>query len=162
MIDSVLEKVYSMIESILIEGVEPSYLEEMRKNYIKTLNLKYYDDYKDYDDFDMLFEAIMDFEKSSLEFLTPGEKKSLYIKDEAYEKIQEISRNAESLAWNRKETGEIAETPLCENYIYQLTVLLNQVADFNKNVAEILVSESLVDLAYACGRTENTSLRMGH
>ena len=125
------------------------------------LNLKYYEDYKEYDDFDILYEVILDFEKNSLELLTLNEKKSLYVEDKAFNKIRDISNNAVELAWQRKEKGILVLSSLVDEYERQLKELLGLVADFNENISEILVSESLVDLAYACGKSDNTSLRMG-
>ena len=64
-------------------------------------------------------------------------------------------------AVERLNNNVLMSVEIAEKYINRINELLPLVQEYNKQLASWYVSEGSMDLLYACGKTDNTSLRIG-
>ena len=158
----IINSIYNNLIGIILKDVDNSYHEILKTNYLKYLNDKYYEKYKDYEDTSKILGKLINFEMAKWED-KPGNTKLTYlIDDPALNKLSEISSCASQYANDRKEIGVLLDEGVAEELIKEMENNLELVADFNKSLSSWYFSEALVELNFACGKTENTSLRMGH
>ena len=93
--------------------------------------------------------------------LSLDEKKSLLIADSQYQELESLSNEAFHLAEQRMKDSIVADKKDRDRIKSGLDDRILKVAQYNKNKADELYSEALVDLSYAGNATDNKSLRLG-
>lgn len=156
-----IKKVYDRVINIILHDIPKNYQDEVSKNYLEYLSKKYSNKYND-ENIDIDF--IISIENSTWSIVPFGYKLQLFVKDDSLEKIREISLEAYNLAKERleKKLESTIRSEEIDNKIKMFDELLMNVKDFNKDLAKALVSEGVADFVYASGKTDVTSLRIGH
>ncbi len=134
-------------------------------------NIKnYYMDYikKSYEEFDKgqivdknKINILVELENNKWSNESPEYKKSFIIPDENLKKLSEISEFAYDIAKNRLKNDIINSNINLSEYLLKIEKLNKKVYDFNIFLASELVSETILDLQYATGKSEDTSIRIG-
>ena len=160
------EKMNELIEKVTLEatkGVDEKEKVEMQSKLEKQLNYVYKDSIESYiamgkeDKVNEIIEEQTNLWKNkSLE-----QRKSELLKDEAKENIISASNTALEMAKKRIKTGEIQNDHELYNKLKNVLEDTTQVKYFNKAKIADIISEGLVDLDFAFGFTECTSLRVG-
>lgn len=162
MINDVLKRVFNNIEPLLLEEIDSIYIEEVKKTYKQNIIDKYFEDYKSFENMDMLYSVIMEFEETFLKNLSINEKKSMFIKDSAFEQILIITNKCLELARERKENNSFCNISIMEECRKTFDENYPLVKDFNKDLADLYILEGMMDIEYACGKSANPSLRSIH
>ena len=169
MTDEAIKKIYDNTINIVLNEIDEESKESISYFYYEYLN----EIYKKIDIKNINIEkAIQIF--SNLELLkwknmSAIVKKMELIKDEALDNIRAISSIALNFAKQKVETRNRNEENTCDTldkekadkYIQKLNTYLSQVKDYNKQLANYYVSEGIMDLNFASGKTNYTSLRIG-
>lgn len=92
---------------------------------------------------------------------SPDYKKAFIIPDENLKRLSEISSFAYDMAKNRLKNDVMASDINLSEYLSKIEELKNKVYNFNIYLARELVSETILDLQYALGQTDDTSIRIG-
>lgn len=92
---------------------------------------------------------------------SPDYKKSFIIPDENLKMLSEISSFAYDMAKNRLKNDVLTSDINLSEYLSKIEELKNKVYDFNIYLARELISETILDLQYAIGQSEDTSIRIG-
>lgn len=158
--NEVINKIYNNLINVILKDIEKDYQEIVKSNYLKYLNEQYFEKYKD-SNLDNLLEKLIKFETIKWEDKTKDMKLNLLIEDPALNNLSHIASRAFQYANNRKETESLIDEDIANALITEMKELLVKVAEFNTSLANWYFSESLVELNYACGKSDNTSLRMG-
>lgn len=164
--EKVNEKMAELIEKVTSEatkGVSQDEKEEMRSKLEKQLRYVYKDSIESYiavrmEDKvnDIIEEQTNLWKNKSLE-----QRKAELLRDEAKEKIISASNTALEMAKERIKKGKIQTDEELYNRLKNVLEDTTKVKEFNKKKIEEDVSEGLVDLDFAFGFTECTSLRIG-
>ena len=164
--EKVNEKMAELIEKVTSEatkGVSQDEKEEMQSKLEKQLNFVYRDSIESYvaagmEDKvnDIIEEQANLWKNKSLE-----QRKSELLRDEAKENIISASNTALEMAKERIKEGKIQTDEELYNRLKNVLKDTTKIKEFNKKKVEEDVSEGLVDLDFAFGFTECTSLRIG-
>lgn len=139
---------------------------EDEQELINAFEIYLYDLKKVIEEFNMeIKDADKVFELSAKKImkLSLENKKQKLIRDESFEKIQRISNKSFEMTQKmiRGKKLELENNEL-EKMKKELEESLNNVRDFNKEQAQMLVSEGILDLMFVENpKTEITSLRLG-
>ena len=165
----IIEKIYLDTVPILLNDVPEKYYKEILDGY-KTYIYNKYSSF-DFDNSQVskeeLINRFINYEKESLKDETLTSKLSLFVRDEIFEKILEISRYGYKKAkekYDKSLTEEfiIIDKNKAQEYIDFLNNNLSKVRDFNNIIASREVSEGILDYQYACGNVKDImSLRLG-
>lgn len=158
--NEIINNIYDNLISVILKDVDEAYQEIIKVNYLKYLNEQYLEKYKD-KDLSSLLEKLIKFEMAKWEDKTREMKLNFLIEDPALNELSQIASRAFKYANDRKETETLIDENIAETLITEMQELLEKVAEFNNNLANWYFSESLIELNYACGKSDNTSLRMG-
>lgn len=160
------EKMNELIEKVTLEatkGVDEKEKVEMQSKLENQLNYVYKDSIESYIAMgkeDKVNEIIAEqtnlWKNKSLE-----QRKSELLKDEAKENIISASNTALEMAKKRIKEGKIQNDHELYNKLKNVLENTTQVKYFNKAKIADIISEGLVDLDFAFGFTECTSLRVG-
>lgn len=164
--NKVNEKMNELIEKVTLEatkGVDEKEKVEMQSKLENQLNYVYKDSIESYIAMgkeDKVNEIIAEqtnlWKNKSLE-----QRKSELLKDEAKENIISASNTALEMAKKRIKEGKIQNDHELYNKLKNVLENTTQVKYFNKAKIADIISEGLVDLDFAFGFTECTSLRVG-
>ena len=164
--EKVNEKMSELVEKVTIEATKGVSGEEkiaMQSQLEKQLNYVYKESIEDYiaagieDKVNELIEEQTNLWKNkSLE-----ERKSELLPDESKENIISASNMALEMARQRIKEGKIQTDEELYKKLKKILEDTTQVKEYNKRKIKEAVSEGLVDLDFAFGFTECTSLRVG-
>ena len=164
--EKVNKKMEELIEKVTSEatkGVSQDEKTEMKSKLEKELNFVYGDSIESYvaagmEDKvnDIIEEQTNVWKNKSLE-----QRKSELLRDEAKENIISASNTALEMAKERIKEGKIQTNEELYNRLKNVLEDTTKIKEFNKKKVEEDVSEGLVDLDFAFGFTECTSLRIG-
>lgn len=156
--NSFIQKMYNNLIDIIIKDIPEEYLDIIKKKYFNYLNNIYSKEKSD-----KKVDVIIEFEKKQWSNLNTNSKLFLFITDDYYERICKLSDEALSFAWKKliDNNNQLSEKE-ADNKIKDLKEALFRVKDFNKDSAQRLVSESILDYQYASRDTKYISLRIGH
>lgn len=169
MTDETIKKIYANTVKFVLNGIDEESKELISYYYFSYL-------YKIYKNFDIknrnvekVIQIFSNLEISKWQNMNAIAKKEELIKDNAFESIKAISGIALDYAKQKINTRDINNENMqdtldrkkADEYINELNAYLQQVKDFNKQIAIYYVSEGIMDLDFASGKTKNTSLRIG-
>ncbi len=167
--EEVIKKIYDKTKDVVINFVDEELQFLLENAYYEYL----VENYGNFDlqekNIDDVVKIFADLEISKWSNMSIDNRKSELLKDEAFENLRYISnvalKYAEQKVNSRDINGENMQNTLDEEtankYIEALNTYLPQVQDFNKQIADYFVSEGIMDLEFACGRTNYMSLRIG-
>lgn len=166
-----ISKIYNVCINTVLNGVDGDIKNEIAVGYYNYLM-------NTYSDFDIsnitvsvsqALDLLIDLENSKWNNATVSIKKLEFIKDSALDNIKRISGIAHKYATKKINitdiNGNLVSNTLDEETADKNIELLNnyllQVKDFNKELANIYVSDGILDFEFACGRTNYVSLETG-
>lgn len=171
--ETLILEIYNKTINDILLGIEEKYKDEVCQAYLEYLK-------KNYLNFDLelgnkkpeeLIILFVDLEKSKWQDTNVDAKLSELLSDPALENIKYISNTgykyAKTMLDKKFEMGvemllqPVIEEEKAQKSIEMLNTYYDQVRDFNKTIATYYVSEGTIDFQYACGITENMSLRIG-
>ena len=136
-------------------------LENLYKKNIETQYLSLIEKIDSLEKFNKVLEYIVRVETELWGNASLEGKLSYLVKDAAYNDLNALSLKIFQLARERQEKQLILSDAEQNQFRKQLDDLLSKVMQMNQNRAKILYSEALLDLNYAYGLSEFTSLRLG-
>ncbi len=160
-IDDFINKMFNETIEYVLEDVDKSFVDEVKKNYLHYLKYVYKD--TNLNDDKWLIHLI---EKEKNKWLNNNSDfvLSVFVVDNAFKEIEKISDEAYDLAV-KKALGEqldnISISKITEKRLI-LKRLLPEVKYFNVGLATQLVNDTLLDFEYIMGNTILCSLRVGH
>lgn len=163
MIEKLINQIYTNVINIVIKDIDEKDKEEVSSNYLKYLYSLYSDKKFNEEDYEKVLGVLIDIEKSR--WLNREKNAKLYYlkKDECFDIINEISKKSYALAIKCLNDGVATiSKEEADQDIEKLRNCLDRVEEYNKDAAKELVSESMLDLEYASGMVDITSLRLGH
>lgn len=157
-----INTIYDNIINIILEKIPNEYKEEVSKRYNDYLHEIYTDMYSS-DDCEEMIKICTNIEEKTWKKSPSEYILQTFVNDTAFNEIKKISGKAFKMAEEKNNNGKnFVDTLEISQNIDLLGNLLNEVKDFNKVLAENLVSESILDFDYASGDTDVTSLRISH
>ena len=164
MLKEAIKEIYLNVINVILNDIDEKYKEEVSNNYLEYLYSMYSDKEINEQNYSKIVEILSKIEYEK--WKRRDRKSKLYHlkKDKSFDVINDISKKAYSLASMHFEgkTIDVSKEEIDKN-INILVNQLNSVEDFNKEEAERLVSEGILDFGYAIGKNDNvTSLRIGH
>jgi len=156
-----IEQIYSKTISEVLKDIPDKYEEEIKKSYKNCLNEKYYNVDFDIENIDEILDRLVKLEVSLYKNMNYMTKLSYLIKDMAFEKIGFISNLGYENAQKRIKQNIIMNELEANSYIKLMNEQLHFVKEFNIMLAKNYISEGTVDFLYACGTSNDTSLRLG-
>lgn len=161
-LNDLINKVYSNNIDIVLNGFNEKDIDGVKKKYLEMLTGQYAGIDKITNDFDKVYEKFIKFENSKWSRKKIDEKKRIFIEDPALNQIIDIASIAYQGAQDRLNNNTLMAKEYSSELINKLVELDKNVLEFNKDLSKWYLSEAGMDLTYACGNTENTSLRIGH
>lgn len=167
--EEAIERIYNHVINIVIDGLEQENIEIAKEEYKRQLKeyiLTMESEIKKYkfiiNDYEQLYNGILKSEEEKWSNLPIGIKKNKLLKDEALNEIINISSEGYKKAEERLYNNKFTPIEYSEEKIKKLKELRELVKEYNKALSDWYISEGTMDLKYASGQTENTSLRIGH
>ncbi|MEN8906835.1 MAG: hypothetical protein ABF289_12830 [Clostridiales bacterium] len=161
-------KIYDELLLIAIEGIkdDKKIFIEGFKEYIFERYDELFIEFKEEDGYTeneliKSMEQFIDIEKKELGDMGDVYKKAKFLKDEAYEELMDLSGKALGLAKKVYRTKNIINDDKEYNKkIEVLKISIDEVKDYNLVRAKNLLSEGIMDLSFAYGKSKYTSLRL--
>lgn len=155
---NIIKEVFKNTINIVLIDVPDDLKKEFYESYYRYLITRYLkNDLKQQD-----VESIVNFEIRHWKRADCELKLHRILEDKAYDVISKVSSNAFDLAYKRlKDEQILIDEKTANNYIKILEDNLDKVRSFNVERVKMVVSEGIMDLLYASGQTEDTSLRIG-
>lgn len=146
-IEKMISTMYENTINIVLQGIDPQYTEEVKTNYLRHLKNVYGNDPITNEEFQ---NREIEIEKKDWESKSPILKLSILVADENFKHIEIIARMADDLVTKKIVNHKVLkmDADLIHEAENLLKELLLQVRDFNKDMAEQLVSEAIYDLEY--------------
>ena len=154
----VINQVYKRTFSIVVDGFDENEKLIARDEYLKELKNKYLELGPITEKY---FERILMLEYNEWKELSLNIRKQMLLKDNALEEIINLTGQGQKWAMERVDSNTLISSEITEKYINRINQLLPLVQEYNNQLANWYVSEGTMDLLYACGKTDNTSLRIG-
>ena len=146
-INDLIEKIYiNTVDAVLKDFDEKDY-EFIKRKYFETLKSQYEGLEEYIRDYNKTYEKFYRFERNNWLNKSIDEKKKVFFDDLSLNQIIEIASIAYESAKNRLNNNILISKAYSEQLIDKLSWYL---------------SESIVELNYSCGNTDNTSLRISH
>ena len=163
----ICQLVDSMEQSIISKVSSNMEKEKICQGYKEYLVLSYQpvvsEQQHDKDNTQQLFTFLLDTEKQRWANSTIEEIRSLLLPDENFFELQRIAEEVFSKALHTATTKiAIENNNLYQKLFLALNMNAEKVEDFNKNNADEILSNALLDLGYAFGKSDVTSLRLSH
>ena len=160
--NDMIQKIYEETLPIVLNDVEAEFVESITASYLAYLQNNYSSVVVDYDKKNKFCSAYIKLEASKWRNSSVGLKKSVLLVDEALSKLGTLSNTALVHAQNRLLKNEISITEERANEgIALMQEAIPLVKSFNQDLANFYLSEGIMDFSYACGITDNMSLRVG-
>lgn len=162
-LDIIIDRVYSGSIDSVLQNVNPKYHQEIKDSYKQYLYNREFELSLGGDTIEEQIEFFTDFQNQNWKYYYENAKLSEILKDEAFDKIKEMSYESFKLASQKKMTNNpTISASDSATKIDMLRKLLNEVREFNKGFAEDMVSEAILDYNYASNNKEITSFRIAH
>lgn len=157
--DEIINKIYTTTINVVLDGFNENEYDSISKKYLVKLHEQFdkYDPTKINSD---VFEKIIASEINKWRSMNRQTKRNIFIPDVYLTKIATISVTAYRYALKRLNEGLIIEPELADKMINEMNNLLNDVFEYNKQVAEWYISHGALDLTYAMGNSEVYSDRL--
>ena len=162
MTEEIIKKIYKNTISTVLENIDSEVVNDLCAAYYEYL-LRNYSNFdtkgKNEEEVITIFSQL---EKSKWSNMNSGMKKSELLKDEAFEHIKYISGMGLKYAQERVvKNSVVLDAETADKYIDLLNEYLPKVQKFNVFIAQNYVSEGIMDLQFASGKTNDMSLRIG-
>lgn len=160
--NELIKRIYDSIINYVLSDIEEENKSEISDEYMKYLSRSYSNLNISEENFDKICDAFIKRETNRWKNRPENYKKSQLLKDENLNRIREISLTALDYAKKRlfDHTIQLEEVE-AKGLIEQMEKCIKLVKPFNMNLAKTYISEGTIDLLYASGKTEYTSLRIG-
>ena len=160
--EGLIEEIYNNSVSIVIHGIKKEFVEDIKKGYKDYLFRIYTDINLMGKDPKTAASIFSEFEASKWKKVSPNVRLTELYPDIALKEINNLSMAGYELALKRIETTSSSiDEQTAKASIDKLNELLTKVKVFNYALALNMVSEGTMDYLFACGRVEETSLRIG-
>lgn len=164
--DEFYKKVYENNIDTVIKGIPNELVNEVKDGYKEYLKKTYFDVYEDGDDISKLITVFSKVEHDTWIEEEPIVKENMLLKDVNLNKLRDLSAQVDKLAKKRLgdenyqniNTPNLSDTEI-KDLENQMAYYAKNVRDFNKGVAESILSESVMDLNFGLNKTDNTSFR---
>ena len=164
MLDKAINEIYTNVIKIVLDGINILDREKVANSYLQHLYSLYSD--KDFNEqnYAKMVSVITEIEQSKWSLRDKKSKLYYFKTDNSFDIIDSLSKKAYSLALSRYEKNIIPiSKEEADKNIDTLIKKLESVEDFNKEEAERLVSEGILDFNYACGSNSDIiSFRLSH
>lgn len=164
MLKKAIEEIYLSVINVILNDIEEKDIKEVADNYLKYLYSMYSDKEFNEQNYSKMVSVLSRIEYDKWVKRDKKSKLFYFKKDESFDIISSLSQKAFSLASMRLEGKKMAVSQ--EEIDKDISILisrLDSVEDFNREEAERLVSEGILDFEYTLGRNDNiTSFRLGH
>lgn len=146
-VKKIINTMYENIIGVVLENIDSKYTEEIKSEFLKYLNRLYGNEPALTEEFQM---KSIEWEKNVWRDISPDFKLSMILQDENFRHIEIISRMADDLVLKKITKKKVLkmDVDLIHETENLLRELLTQVREFNKEMAERLVSEAIGDLEY--------------
>ena len=161
-INELIKKLYDNLIDIVLNGFEEEFYQLVKKEYLNILNTRYLKYDNNIKNFESVYEAFYKIEYIEWSSMPLNMKKNLFLKDDYLNKIIDITSKAYKYAKERLYNNKMISIEEAKNLTTELEKLLENVQKYNIDIAKWYISEGVMDLQYASGQTNNTSLRIGH
>lgn len=161
--DDIINKIYNRVINVILKDSSQENSKELSDSYRQYLINTYGDIDEQVINLEDVFNTIVEVELDKWKNVSILKKYSEFLRDDALKNIEQISLVGQRYALNRlrqKNILSISENEANQN-IEMLENLRPNVRDFNKTLADYYISEGTIDFEYACGKTNNYSLRVG-
>lgn len=157
-----INEILENIKDELFSGVDSKFYDELLISYKKYLfstlkNIKLTDD-----NYNKTIKIITEDNLNILKSYSPNFKLSLYIQDESYKKIYNLSMKGFNFALDKFNNNNMISINEANNYKNEMEKLLPDVYEFNYLSAMSLLSEGILDYDYACSDITYTSFRLAN
>lgn len=157
-----------LIESILptfMENIPEEDREQLSKAFIEKMRTDYSDVISDAvsntnASLKMIISIFSDPEINIWSNMVLDRKKSILLYDDNFQKLISLSLNTFEKAKQRAKHNTLIEMQQYQNTFDEMENLLRKIQPYNITAAQQVYSEALVDLNYACGLSNNKSLRL--
>ena len=160
-INDIINKIYDNMIGVILVGMEEENYNEVSNEYKRILLNRYSSISINGRDPEELYDKILKIEYDEWQPMAPPMKSHILIKDKSLDQIIDIANGAYKAAKERLYDGKTISTEVADSNKTKMEELYNDVKEYNKALADWHISEGTMDLEYASGRTENTSLRIG-
>ena len=152
-----VEKIYDNTKSI----IEKKFFAYERDEILKSYKDYLYSRYGKFNNIEKGLDKLCQLEIKFFENKDKNYIKSLIIKDYNYEELCNLSKQAKMYALSRINDNLLIDANSYNDIIKSMNKIFDKIKPYNKNAAKMVYSEAIVDLEFAAGLTDNTSLRVG-
>lgn len=158
--DRLITDIYDYIIELILGKIRAEYKDVVAKGYLNYLKNIYSDFEFNQNDYKKVINILrtIQYEKWSTSSELYILKELTY--DENLLKIKSLSSNATSYAISRLETGKQISSETYIEIANQFDDLINKVYSFNRKEANLNIADGKMDLLFATGNSDNTSLRI--
>ncbi len=161
-IQDVIKRVYEKVSPLMCQNLNEEEVSIVRGEYMGILQHRYANLQVDPSRLEDIYTRIAKLEYDEWVSISPDMIRHLLFQDKALNRIIDITNGAFKKAQVRLQQNITISAEEADKLIEQAESLLEQVADYNKELAKWHLSEGIMDLKYASGQTALTSLRIGH
>ena len=156
--NEIIKILYEKLINIVLNGLNEEEKNIGGQEYYNILINRYSD--KEIDE--KIFQKIINMEYNEWINIDIDMKKHILLKDKALEEIINLTSKAFKVAQDRLIKNIIIPQQEAEQNIMRIEELYPLVKEYNQQLAKWHMSEGIMDYNYACGKTDNMSMRIGH
>lgn len=160
--DNFISNIYNEMINTILKEIEEVYIIATKEGYRKLLLNRYSTIDINETNYDKLYQTFINLEHKEWDNLSAELKLNILVDDEHLNQMIEISGKAYQCAKTRLNNMGVISEKTANYYIEKMKNISEQVSDYNKELAKNYLSETILDLLYATGKTENSSLRISH
>ena len=161
-VKKVIDDVYSQLIDLVLEGFDQIESEQVKKLYYDYLTKEYSDIIKSKNDIERSIRSLSIMEKSYWEYKSKDYKLSMLVKDTFLNQLGSLNQEAYESALERVKTDKLTVTKEdAEQKISKMKELYSKVQPFNSSIGYNYLLEGIEDFNYACGNSDEHSLRVG-
>lgn len=165
MINQLLQIIYENTINIVQNGLEEVNFENAYKEYLRDKYEDVLNEFAAKESEEMLKAVVNSFVEDEIRFwrdLNENEKMSVLVDDPAFEHLTFLSEVAFEQAKKALINGHVKESDIeYHKELEDLALCLDDIKSFNVEAAKELLSEAILDINYAFGKSELMSLRLG-
>ncbi len=160
--EKIIQEIFDQIVPFVLKDIPLEYIDEVKKGFYNYLTIKYA--FKDFEENKLeTIKLVIKLEQMEWERASNVYKLRLFVKDNSYEKICNLSLEAFEQAQKKNNNlVNVLSSLEAETKINELTNGLSHVCFFNYDLAKELISEGILDYLYASRDTDVMSLRLSH
>ena len=160
--DEFINKVFEIIKDSLFKDIDLKYHDSMEQQYKYILKKSWENINLDLKAMDKNVSMVANMEKKKLINTSAVYRLQLYAIDSSFNELDKLSCLAYKYATARYNDEFILSEEDATQNIALMVKYIDDVYDFNKEYANHLLSEGIVDYNYASGMSNDISLRLAH